>query len=66
MSRRYSFSADATIAVTAKERVLTAAARGQPDRVPLDFSADAFVLQVDAPTANILALYDTGFACRRY
>ena len=28
-----------------KERVLTAVARRQPDRVPLDFSANAFVLE---------------------
>jgi uroporphyrinogen decarboxylase len=31
--------------MTAKERVLTAAAGRQPDRVPLDFSANAFVLE---------------------
>ena len=31
--------------MTAKERVLTAVARRQPDRMPLDFGANAFVLK---------------------
>ena len=34
-----------TSTMTSKERVLTAVARRQPDRIPLDFGANAFVLQ---------------------